>query len=32
MGMDRHFDRDRGYGRNRDDRDDGPARGGPERL
>jgi hypothetical protein len=32
MGMDRDFDRDRGYGRNRDDRDGGPARGGPERL
>ena len=32
MGGDRDFDRDRGYGRNRDDRDGGPARGGPERL
>ena len=32
MGMDRDFDRDRGYGRNRDDRDGGPDRGGPERL
>ena len=35
MGMDRDFDRDhdrRGYDRNRYDRDDGPDRGGPERL
>ena len=26
------LDRDRGYDRNRDDRDGGPDRGGPERL
>jgi hypothetical protein len=32
MGMDRDYDRHRGYDRNRDDRDGGPARGGPERL
>ena len=35
MGMDRDFDRDhdrRGHDRNRYDRDDGPDRGGPERL
>jgi hypothetical protein len=35
MGMDRDFDRDhdrRGPDRNRYDRDDGPDRGGPERL
>ena len=32
MGMDRDSDRHHGYGRNRDDRDGGPARGGPERL
>ena len=32
MGMDRDSDWHHGYGRNRDDRDDGPARGGPERL
>ncbi len=32
MGMDRDSDRHHGYGRNRDDRDDRPARGGPERL
>ena len=32
MGMDRDFDRDRGYDRNRYDRDGGPDRGGPERL
>ena len=29
---DRDFDRDRGYDRNRYDRDGGPDRGGPERL
>ena len=32
MGMDRDTDRHHGYGRNRDDRDGNPARGGPERL
>jgi len=32
MGMDRDFDRHHGYDRNRDDRDGGPDRGGPERL
>ena len=32
MGSDRDFDRDRGYDRNRLDRDGGPDRGGPERL
>jgi hypothetical protein len=32
MGGDRDFDRDRGYDRNRLDRDGGPDRGGPERL
>jgi hypothetical protein len=32
MGGDRDSDRHHGYGRNRDDRDGGPARGGPERL
>jgi hypothetical protein len=32
MGRDRDFDRHPGYGRNRGDRDDGPDRGGPERL
>ena len=32
MGMDRDSDRHHGYGRNRDDRDGGPAPGGPERL
>ena len=32
MGMDRDSDRHHGYGRNRDDRDGNPARGGPERL
>jgi LTXXQ motif family protein len=35
MGMDRDFDGHHGYGRNRydrDDRDGGPDRGGPERL
>ncbi|MCK1518091.1 Spy/CpxP family protein refolding chaperone [Bradyrhizobium sp. 190] len=32
MGGDRDFDRHRGYDRNRNDRDDGPNRGGPERL
>ena len=32
MGADRDFDRHHGYGRNRDDRDNGPDRGGPERL
>jgi hypothetical protein len=32
MGGDRDFDRPRGYDRNRNDRDDGPNRGGPERL
>jgi hypothetical protein len=32
MGMDRGFDRDRFYDRNRYDRDGGPDRGGPERL
>ena len=32
MGMDRDFDRDRGYDRDRHDRDGGPDRGGPERL
>jgi hypothetical protein len=32
MGMDRDFDRHPGYGRNRDDRDGGRDRGGPERL
>ena len=31
-GMDRDFDRHHRYDRNRDDRDGGPARGGPERL
>ena len=32
MGMDRDFDRDRGDRRDRHDRDNGPDRGGPERL
>lgn len=32
MGGDRDFDHHRGYGRDRDDRDGGPDRGGPERL
>ena len=32
MGADRDFDRHHGYGRNRDDRDNGADRGGPERL
>ena len=32
MGTDRDSDRHHGWGRNRDDRDGGPARGGPERL
>jgi len=32
MGGDRDFDRDRGYDRNRLDRDGGPDRGAPERL
>jgi hypothetical protein len=32
MGGDRDSDRHHGYGRNRDDRDGGPTRGGPERL
>jgi hypothetical protein len=32
MGMDRDSDRHHGYGRNRDDRDGGRDRGGPERL
>ena len=32
MGKDRDSDRHHGYGRNRDDRDGNPARGGPERL
>jgi hypothetical protein len=32
MGPDRSFDRDRGYDRNRYERDDGPGRGAPERL
>ena len=32
MGMDRDAGRDRGFDRNRDDRDGGPAQGGPERL
>ena len=32
MGSDRDFDRDRGYDRNRYDRDGGPDRSGPERL
>ena len=32
MGMDRDSDRHHGWGRNRDDRDGNPARGGPERL
>ena len=32
MGADHDSDRHHGYGRNRDDRDGGPARGGPERL
>jgi hypothetical protein len=32
MGGDRDFDRDRGYDRNRYDRDGGPDRSGPERL
>jgi hypothetical protein len=32
MGMDRDSDRHHGWGRNRDDRDRGPAQGGPERL
>jgi LTXXQ motif family protein len=32
MGRDRDFDRQRGYERDRYDRDDGPDRGGPERL
>ena len=32
MDMDRDSDRHHGYGRNRDDRDGNPARGGPERL
>ncbi|ANW05996.1 Spy/CpxP family protein refolding chaperone [Bradyrhizobium icense] len=32
MGRDRDFGRHHGYGRDRYDRDDGPARGGPERL
>ena len=32
MGGDRDFDRQRGYGRERYDRDGGPDRGGPERL
>jgi hypothetical protein len=32
MGMDRDSDRHHGYGRNRDDRDRGPDRGGVERL
>ena len=32
MGSDRDFDRDRGYDRNRLDRDGGPDRGAPERL
>ena len=32
MGGERDFDRHRGYDRNRDDRDSGPDRGGPERL
>jgi hypothetical protein len=31
-GMDRDFDRHHRYDRNRDDRDGGPAQGGPERL
>jgi hypothetical protein len=32
MGMDRDFDRHPGYDRDRDDRDSGRDRGGPERL
>ena len=32
MGRDRDFDRERGYDRDRYDRDGGPDRGGPERL
>ena len=32
MGADRDFDRHHGYGRNRDDRDNGADRGRPERL
>ena len=32
MGVERDSDRHHGYGRNRDDRDNGPDRGGPERL
>jgi hypothetical protein len=32
MGMDRDSDRHHRYDRNRDDRDGGPAQGGPERL
>jgi len=32
MGRDRDFDRQRGYDRDRYDRDGGPDRGGPERL
>jgi hypothetical protein len=32
MGMDRDFDRDRGYGRDHHDRDGDRDRGGPERL
>jgi hypothetical protein len=32
MGGDRDSDRHRGYERDRNDRDDGPSRGGPERL
>lgn len=32
MGRDRDFDGHRGYDRNRNDRDGGPDRGGPERL
>src|SRR5206468_200655 len=32
MDMDRDSDRHHGYGRNRDDRDGNPARGGPKRL
>ena len=32
MGGDRDFDHHRGYGRDRNDRDGGPDRGGPERL